>query len=255
MSGTDSGPLAGRRVLLTGCVANIGRATALTLARNGASLALADLNPAGDLTATAVMDGGGEAEFFVADVADEAAVASLMEELSARFGGLDVIINNAGIQRAARVTEMAVDDWDALMRVNVRSCFLTAKYGLRILRRPGGVIVNMASLAAVKGGPGLSGYSASKGAIVAFTRALAAEVAVDGIRANALCPGWVDTPFNDPAQRLLGGREQLEAAVRTGVPLARQARPEEIADAVLFLASDASSYMTAQALIVDGGVA
>jgi NAD(P)-dependent dehydrogenase (short-subunit alcohol dehydrogenase family) len=247
--------LAGARVVLTGCTANIGRAAALAFADEGARLVLVDRDTAAQATADAISAEGGEATFVAADVSDEDSVAAMLREADDRLGGLDVIVNNAGLQRAGSVTEMTLADWDALMSVNPRSCFLTAKHGVPIFRRGGGgVFVNMASLAAVKGGPGLTGYSASKGAIVAFTRALAAEVAPDGIRANALCPGWVDTPFNDPAQDFLGGREALESAVRAGVPLGRQASPEEMAQSLLFLASAASSYMTGQTLVVDGGV-
>jgi NAD(P)-dependent dehydrogenase (short-subunit alcohol dehydrogenase family) len=235
--------LAGARVVLTGCTANIGRAAALAFADEGARLVLVDRDTAAQATADAISAEGGEATFVAADVSDEDSVAAMLREADDRLGGLDVIVNNAGLQRAGSVTEMTLADWDALMSVNPRSCFLTAKHGVPIFRRGGGgVFVNMASLAAVKG------------AIVAFTRALAAEVAPDGIRANALCPGWVDTPFNDPAQDFLGGREALESAVRAGVPLGRQASPEEMAQSLLFLASAASSYMTGQTLVVDGGV-
>ena len=120
--------------------------------------------------------------------------------------------------------------------------------------RGGGAIVNVASLAGLKGGPGMTAYSASKGAIVAFTKALAAELAPDTIRVNAMCPGWIDTPFNQPAIDFMGGREAQEAVVRQIVPLQRQGTPDEIAAGILFLASDASSYMTGQALVIDGGV-
>lgn len=247
--------LRGRRVLLTGCAANIGRATALLFAREGADLVLVDRDPAGAETAAAAVELGAMATFVSADVSEPERVREVIAAAAEELGGIDVIVNNAGIQRAAPVTEMEVGDWDQLFEVNARSCFLTAKHGVPVLRaQGGGVIVNMASLAALKGGAGLTGYAASKGAIVAFTKALAAEVAADGIRVNALCPGWVDTDFNEPAIRYLGGDEALRDAIVSGVPLGRQARPEEVAAAMLFLASDASSYMTGQALVVDGGV-
>jgi dihydroanticapsin dehydrogenase len=141
------------------------------------------------------------------------------------------------------------------MEVNPRSCFLGAKYGLPFLvQRGGGVIVNVASLAGLKGGPGMTAYSASKGAIIAFTKALAAELAPANIRVNAMCPGWIDTPFNQPAIDFMGGREVQDRVVEQIVPLGRQGVPEEIATGMLFLASDASSYMTGQALVIDGGV-
>jgi len=245
----------GRAVILTGCAANIGRATALLFAEEGARLHLLDLDPAGADTAAEVTRRGGEAAFEVADVSSgadwERAVAAAKE----RLGAIDVVVNNAGVQRAGKVTDFAEEDWDALMGVNPRSCFLAAKHVVPVMEAAGGgVLVNVASLAGLHGGPGLTGYSASKGAIVAFTKALAAEVAPLGIRVNALCPGWVDTAFNQPAIDFLGGREELDAAVAAGVPMGRQAEPREIATALAFLASDASSYMTGQALAVDGGV-
>ena len=114
--------------------------------------------------------------------------------------------------------------------------------------------MNVSSLAGLKGGPGMTAYSASKGAIIAFTRALAAELAPDNIRANCVCPGWIDTPFNEPAIEFMGGRESQEAMVQQAVPLQRQGKPEDIAPGILYLASDASSYMTGQVLVIDGGV-
>ncbi|HZY56846.1 MAG TPA: SDR family oxidoreductase, partial [Rubrobacteraceae bacterium] len=133
--------------------------------------------------------------------------------------------------------------------------FLGAKYGVPYLRERGsGSIVNIASLAGLKGGPGMSAYSASKGAIIAFTRALAMELAPDNIRVNCVCPGWIDTPFNQPAIEFMGGREEQEKMVQQMVPLQRQGIPEEIAPGILYLASDASSYMTGQARVIAGGV-
>jgi len=250
-----SGQLEGRRVFLTGCVANIGRATAMLFGREGARLMLLDRDEAAEQTAEDLRAAGCEAHFRRTDVSSELEMRDALSYAREMLGGLDVIVSNAGVQRAGPVTDMEVEDWDLLMGVNARSCFLAAKHGVPLLRRSGGgVIVNMASLAALKGGPGLTGYSASKGAIVAFTRALAAEVGADGIRANVLCPGWVDTSFNEPAISFIGSREALEESVIGSVPLRRQADPEEIAKAMLFLASDASSYVTGHALVVDGGV-
>lgn len=247
--------LAGKRVVLTGAAANIGRATALLFAREGARLVLGDVDERARETAEEAAAAGGEASFVRTDVSVAGEVERLLDEAAGRLGGVDVIVNNAGIQRSGAVTDFAESDWDALMAVNPRSCFLGCKYGVPHLRRAGGgAIVNTASLAALKGGPGLTAYSASKGAIVAFTKALAAELAPDGIRVNAMCPGWVDTPFNQPAIDFMGGVERQRRAIEAMVPLRRQAVPDEIATGMLFLASDLSSYMTGQALLVDGGV-
>ena len=249
------GLLDDKRVVITGAAANIGRATALLFAAEGARIVIGDVNPAAEGTATEIGSRGGEASFVRTDVTSSADMEGLMSAAAERLGGIDVIMNNAGLQRSGAVTEFAEADWDALFAVNPRSCFLGAKYGVPHLRRAGGgAIVNTASLAALKGGPGMTGYSASKGAIVGFTKALAAELAPDKIRVNAMCPGWVDTAFNQPAIDFMGGREKQLEIVRQVVPMQREALPDEIARGMLFLASDMSSYMTGQALLIDGGV-
>jgi NAD(P)-dependent dehydrogenase (short-subunit alcohol dehydrogenase family) len=254
---TDLRQLVGKRVLITGGATNIGRATAILLADHGARLVIGDLNEEGAKETISTIEAqGGEASFVHTDVTSEESVARLVDTAAERLSGIDVAFFNAGLQRSGAVTEFSADDWDALFRVNPRHCFLGAKHVTPYLKTAGGgAIVLTASLAAVKGGPGLTAYSASKGAIVAFGRALAAELAPDGIRVNTICPGWVDTTFNDPAIAFMGGRETQEEIVRQIVPLGRQAVPEEIASGVLYLASDASSYMTGQILLVDGGVA
>ncbi len=122
------------------------------------------------------------------------------------------------------------------------------------LREHGGSIVLTSSIAGLRGGPGMTAYSASKGAIIGFAKALASELAPHGIRVNTVCPGWIDTPFNKPAIDFMGGRSEQESAVRHVVPLGRQGTPEEVAGGVVYLASDASSYMTGQNLVIDGGV-
>lgn len=253
---TDLRQMVGRRVVMTGGAANIGRASALLLARHGARIVIGDVDDAATQhTVDLIEKEGGEAHYVRTDVSDEDAVARLVDESVERLGGLDVGFFNAGLQRSGQVTDFAVEDWDALFTVNPRHCFLAAKHAAPHLRASGqGAIVLTASLAAVKGGPGMTAYSASKGAIVGFGRALAAELAPD-VRVNTICPGWVDTPFNQPAITFMGGREAQERAVSEIVPLRRQGVPDEIATGVLYLASSASSYMTGQILLVDGGVA
>jgi dihydroanticapsin dehydrogenase len=243
--------LDGKRVVVTGAATGIGRDTALLFAREGARLVIGDVNEDGG-RAVAGETGG---TFVRTDVSRAADMEALMSRGAEALGGIDVIVNNAGLQHSGAVTEFPEERWDALFAVNAKSCFLGAKHGVPHLRRAGGgVIVNTASLAGVKGGPGMTAYSASKGAIVAFTKALAAELGPDGIRANALCPGWVDTPFNQPAIDFMGGPDEQARVIRAIVPMQRQGQTDEIARAMLFLASDMSSYMTGQALVVDGGV-
>lgn len=246
----------GRRVVITGAASGIGRETALVLAREGATVVIGDINEAGAAaTAADIEAAGGRAWAVGTDVTSAAEMERLMASAAERMGGIDTIINNAGVQRSGRVDAFAEADWDLLMEVNPKSCFLGVKYGVPYLRAAGGgAIVNTASLAGLKGGPGMTAYSASKGAIVAFTKALAAELAPDGIRVNAMCPGWIDTPFNQPAIEFMGGRAAQEAVVARIVPLGRQGTPAEIAAGMLYLASDASSYLTGQSLVIDGGV-
>src|SRR4051794_14717337 len=184
--------LEGKLAVITGAATGIGRATALLFAREGARVVVGDLNEEGaqETVDTVNAENGGErARFVRTDVSSAQDMQALMGGAAEFMGGIDVIVNNAGAQRSGSVTEFEESDWDLLMQVNPKSCFFGAKYGVPHLReRGGGAIVNMASLAGLKGGPGMTAYSASKGAIVAFTKALAAEVAPDCIRVNCVCP-------------------------------------------------------------------
>lgn len=247
--------LVGKRVVMTGGAANIGRSCAVEMARHGASVVIGDLDEAGALeTVKMIEDQGGTAYFVRTDVTSEDAVAHLVDSAVERLGGLEVGFFNAGLQRSGGVEQFPVADWDALFTVNPRHCFLGAKHVTPRLREHGGSIVFTSSLAGLKGGPGMTAYSASKAAIVGFAKALAAELAPSGIRVNTVAPGWIDTPFNQPAIDFMGGVAAQESAVRHIVPLGRQGTPEEIAGGVVYLASDASSYMTGQVLVIDGGV-
>jgi NAD(P)-dependent dehydrogenase (short-subunit alcohol dehydrogenase family) len=247
------GRLAGKRIIITGAVNNIGREAAQQFITEGARVVVADIDAAaGRRTADEL---GSGAHFIKADVTKEEEVRDLVERGVAWLGGLDVLVQNAGIQHSGFVTDFDGAKWDALFAVNARAHFFGAKYAIPHLRKSGkGSIVNTSSLAGKRGGPGMTAYSASKGAVIAFSTALAMELAKDNIRVNTVCPGWVDTPFNQPAIDLMGGRASQEAAVKSIVPLGRQAVPSEIAPLFVYLASDESSYMTAQAITVDGGV-
>jgi dihydroanticapsin dehydrogenase len=170
------------------------------------------------------------------------------------MGGIDVLINNAGMLPHKAVTDFDVEQWDRVFAVNTRSCFLTVKYTVEHLRKAGGgSIVNMASIAALRGGPGASGYASSKAAVVGLSTALALELARDKIRVNSVCPGWIDTPFNDPAIAFMGGKQVQAAFIQSHTPLQRQGTPEEVAALLLYLASDESAFVTAQAISINGG--
>ena len=245
-----------RVTVVTGAASGIGKATAAEILGRGETVVVVDRDGARadaavlDLRAAAT---GGETMAIQADMGVAADVERLFGTVSDRLGGLDAVVNNAGAQRSGPVTSFAESDWDEMFAVNPKSCFLAAKFAVPLLAASEGAIVNIASIAGLRGGPGQTAYSASKGAIVAFSRALANELAPEGIRVNCLAPGWVDTPFNAPAIENMGGRDALDALVESSVPLKRQGTPEEIAKVAAFLASADASYMTGQTIVVDGG--
>ncbi|HVS84093.1 MAG TPA: SDR family NAD(P)-dependent oxidoreductase [Gaiellaceae bacterium] len=250
-----SGALDSRRVVITGATANIGGATARLFAREGARLVLVDRDPAVEETVASIAAAGGEATAVVADISSPPDVERVAGVATGRLGGVDVLVNNAAVHLVGAVDGFSVEDWDETFAVNVRGSFLMVRALVPALRAStAGAIVNTSSQVGLHGAPGATAYSASKGALIAFTKALALELAGDGIRVNAICPGWVESPFNAPAIAMLGGDARHAEIVRSSVPLGRQGRPEEIAAGTLFLASDASSYMTGQVLAIDGGV-
>jgi NAD(P)-dependent dehydrogenase (short-subunit alcohol dehydrogenase family) len=248
-----SGRLAGKRVVLTGGVANIGHAVVRAFVDEGARVVVGDVNV--EAGAKLQNEMASAVRFVAVDVSSEQSVADFVAAGVTWLGGLDVLVQNAGLQHSGSVTEFDAARWDALFAVNARAHFFGAKHAVPHLRSAGkGSIVNTASLAGQRGGPGMTAYSASKGAVIAFGTALAMELAPDNIRVNTVCPGWVETLFNQPAINFMGGRHKQEDIVRQIVPLGRQAAPSEIAPLFVYLASDESSYMTAQAITVDGGV-
>jgi dihydroanticapsin dehydrogenase len=248
-----AGRLDKKRIIITGGVNNIGKEAVRRFVAEGAKVVIGDINEAAGRAAVAEL--GPSTHFVKVDVTDEASVHQLIESAVAWLGGLDVLCQNAGLQHSGAVTEFDAKRWDAIFAVNSRAHFFGAKHAIPHLRKSGkGSIINTASLAGKRGGPGLTAYSASKGAVIAFGTALAMELARDNIRVNTICPGWVDTPFNQPAIDFMGGRAQQENVVKQIVPLGRQAIPSEIAPLFVYLASDESSYMTAQAITIDGGV-
>lgn len=243
------------KTLLIGAASGIGRQTALAYAREGARVAIVDINEReGFHTVQLIEDEGGAAQFIAGDVTHDDQLHHAIVTAEVFLGGVDVLANFAGLQRAGIVENFSVKDWEEIFTVNVRSQFLAAKYALPFLRQSAhGSIINMASIAGIKGGPGLTAYSASKGAIIAFTRALAAELAPK-IRVNSVSPGWIDTPFNQAAIDFMHGIDRLNKFVSQTVPLQRQGVPQEIAPAFVFLASEDASYMTGHSLVIDGGL-
>ena len=243
--------LQGKVAIVTGGASGIGRATAELFAVERAMVVIADVDEAGgQATVAALVDRGAGAEFVRTDVRHRADVQRLVARAVERFGRVDILVNNAGVNILGDVVEVADEEYDLMMDTNVRGTFLCTKFVLPHMRAAGGgVIVNVASVAALVGARRNVVYDASKGAVLNMTRALAVDHAPDGIRVNCICPGLVDTPMT---QRWLAGQENPDQIRRYGL-LQRPARPEEIAQAILFLASDMSSYMTGGYLAVDGG--
>jgi NAD(P)-dependent dehydrogenase (short-subunit alcohol dehydrogenase family) len=248
-----TGRLSGKRIIITGAIGNIGKEAARSFIAEGARVVIGDI--AEDAGRAVVAELGDKAHFVQVDVTREDSVANLIARGAEWLGGLDALAQNAGLQRSGAIAEFGQADWDALFAVNARAHFFGAKYAIPHLKQSGkGSIINMSSLAGKRGGPGLVAYSASKGAVIAFTTALALELAPDNIRVNAICPGWVDTAFNQPAIDFMGGANAQQQKIASLVPLGRQASAEEIAPLFVYLASDESAYVTAQSFGIDGGV-
>ena len=242
--------LAGKVAVITGAKSGIGLATARLFAAEGAAVVLADIKDASE-EAAAIRT---RCAVIPVDVANGRSVQQLVDRTLKEFGRLDVLVNGAGIDLAKRITETDEADWDRLMSVNLRGVFLCSKAAILVMRDyGGGVIVNVASELGIVGGSQIAAYCASKGGVVQLTKAMAVDHAAENIRVNCVCPGPVDTPLlqsiiaaaSDPAA------EQFSIVSKT--LLRRLARPGEIASAILFLASDESSYMTGSIVAVDGG--
>lgn len=249
------GALQGKVALITGCASGIGRATALLFAREGAAVAVVDLDEEGGEAVTDVIrQTGGRALFQPADVTHADDCQRVVQRSVQEFGTLHILFNNAGIIRRATVLELSEADWDLVMAVNVKSIFLLCRSAIPFLKQAGGgSIINTASGWGLAGGPRAAAYCASKGAVVLLTKALAIDHGGDNIRVNCICPGDTDTPMLRREAQQLGEPTERYLAEAARRPLRRLGRPEEIAQAALYLASDASSFVTGTSLVVDGG--
>ncbi|WP_280295906.1 SDR family NAD(P)-dependent oxidoreductase [Nocardia abscessus] len=239
-------------VIITGAGGGIGLATALHLHEAGARVVATVHSESG----LADLEIGSERLVgHVVDVTSEEQVKALVEFTVERFGRLDGIVNNAGILIPGTILEATVEDYQRTFDVNVKGVFLGSKYAIpELLKSAGGSIVNIGSINSVGAEKKLTTYTASKGAVLTLTKAIALDFGAQGIRANALCPGFVDTPLNVPHYTALGGREALDAGLADFQPIGRPILPLEIAHSVAFLLSDHSTAITGTAFIVDGGV-
>jgi NAD(P)-dependent dehydrogenase (short-subunit alcohol dehydrogenase family) len=235
--------------LVTGGGSGIGRAAALALSRELARVVVADrVETPGRDTVRMIQDGGGEAAFVRVDVTEGAQVSGLIDTAVGLYGRLDCAFNSAGVEGPLAATaDYEEEAWERVLAVNLKGVWLCMKYEIRqMLKQQQGVIVNASSVAGLIGAPNLPAYSASKHGIIGLTKSAALEYAKSGIRVNALCPGLTDTPM---AQRITGG----DASFLAPYPMGRMAIPSEIAEAVVWLCSDAASFITGHALAVDGG--
>jgi len=247
--------LADKVAIVTGAASGFGEGIARRFAEEGARVVVADINDnAGERVARSIGENGGEACYAHCDVTVGEEVQRLVEEAVSRYGGLDILINNAGMpQRNQPALDVDEQTFDRIFAVNCKSIYLGAVHGVPAMRaRGGGVIINTASTAAVRPRPGLAWYNGSKGAALTLTKAMAIEFAADKIRVNALCPVAGDTPM---LAEFLGGEvtNQAYANFVSTVPLGRLSTPLDIANAALFLASDEAEFMTGVTLEVDGG--
>jgi NAD(P)-dependent dehydrogenase (short-subunit alcohol dehydrogenase family) len=248
--------LAEKVAIVTGASSGIGRATATLFAREGARVVVTARRGAElDELVASIREAGGQAVAVAGDVRDEQLARSLVETAVSRFGGLDIAFNNAGATGAmGPVTELSLDDWHQALDTNLTSAFLGAKYQVpAMLARGGGSLIFTSSFVGhTVGFPGLAAYGAAKAGLIGLTQVLAAELGAQGIRANAILPGGTDTPGNHA--NFPGAAPETRGFVEGLHALKRMAAPEEIARSVLHLASDASSFVTGVALLVDGGV-
>jgi NAD(P)-dependent dehydrogenase (short-subunit alcohol dehydrogenase family) len=247
------GQLSGKVAIVTGASAGIGKAAAVALAAEDAAVVVADVDvERGEETAREIIDKGGRALFVRTDVADDASVAAMVARTVEEYGGVDCAFNNAGIEGSPAVThECTPDNWERTLAVNLTGVWSCMRHEIpRMLERGGGSIVNCASVAGLVGFATIPAYTASKHAVVGLTKTAALEYATEGIRVNAVCPGVIDTEM---VERFTGHAPEAEAALVATEPVGRMGRPDEIADAVVWLCSSRSSFVTGQAVAVDGG--
>ncbi len=244
---------------VTGAGSGIGESIARLFAQQGAHVVLADIQEdAARRVADEIREARGSTRVQQLDVAEESQVKAAIKQTAAVEGRLDILVNNAGISHVGNILETSLQDWERIMRVNARGVFLCAREGLRqmLAQSPGGgSIINMSSVAATIGIERRLPYCSSKGAVLALTRSIAIDFATQSIRCNAICPGTVQTPFVEGylARNFAGYEDEVRQQLHARQPVGRMGRPDEIAYAALYLASDEAAFVTGSALVIDGG--
>ena len=251
------GRLDGRVALITGGAGAIGRATARRFLEDGARVAIADRSaaPLGRVADDLAERSAQDLTTHQVDVTSDASVRDLADAVVAVHGRIDILFTCAGVLAPGSVTETSLEDWDRTIATNLTGPFLASRHVVPVmLANGGGAIVHLASTAGVVAEAGIAAYCASKGGVVMLARQMAVDYARSGIRVNVVCPGWIDTPFNDPAIDRAGGREALAPFIDVMVPMGRQGQPDEVADVVAFLVSDDARLMTGAVVTVDAGL-
>ncbi len=242
--------LANKVALVTGAAQGIGKAIALLLARNGADIVVSDINfEKAEETAREVEGLGRKAMACKVDVAKWDEVERMVEEVIARFGRVDILVNNAGIARDRLILRMTEEDWDTVLNINLKGTFNCTKAVVRHMsKQRSGKIVNIASVVGEMGNVGQGNYAASKAGVIGFTKTVAREFAQRGINVNAIAPGYIETPMTDALP------DKVKEELRRLIPMDRLGKPEDVAEAVLFLVSESANYITGQVLNVNGGI-
>lgn len=246
----------GKSVVVTGATSGIGAGTALAFAAHGAKVMINGRDQArGEQVLQELRAAGGEGELMIGDVADSSFCDALVAETVSRFGALDVLFNNAGVVAHAKIDAMTDDAWQRLIDINISGSFYMARAAIRQMKQQGGgAIVNMSSECGLIAYENLAAYSATKGAMIMFTKCLAIDHAADQIRVNAVCPGDIDTPMMDQGWASLNlSSAEIRERLKDHVPIGRVGEPIDIAQAVMYLASDAAGFVTGVALPIDGG--
>ena len=242
--------LVGKVALVTGAAQGIGKAVALLLARNGADIVVSDINlEKAEETAKEVQALGRKALATKVDVATLGDVEKMVEAILVQFGKVDILVNNAGIARDKLILRMTEEDWDAVLNINLKGTFNCTKAVVRHMsKQRSGKIVNIASVVGEMGNAGQGNYAASKAGVIGFTKTIAREFAQRGINVNAIAPGYIETPMTDTLP------DKAKEELKRLIPMDRLGKPEDVAEAVLFLVSEASSYITGHVLNVNGGI-
>lgn len=243
--------LDGKIALVTGGSRGIGRAVAIELAKEGAAVAInyAGNKAAAEEVQSIITQMGGKAMIIQADVSDEKSAMQMVEEVIAQLGGIDILVNNAGITRDGLFIRMKEEDWNAVINTNLTGIFNCTKVAAKyMMKKRSGRIINMSSVSGIMGNAGQTNYAAAKAGVIGFTKSLAREMASRGITVNAVAPGFIATDMTAAMP------EKAQEHVLTSIPLGKMGNPEDIANAVLFLASDKASYITGQVIHVDGGM-